>query len=596
MSKQEEKEMGEEKLEKETRNFVCKNEVSLTQLIKEFSLQNKFIISIYFAFLLIQPLQNALVPQLMSKLYQGVNQNLPVKGILYSIIFITVILQLIWLLSEYVEVKLQPKFHKFLMDKIVQHIFKINQENFNEQEVSKVITSINKFPTTCYNFVAQFKKVILPSLVGLIFTGFYLLYINVFIGFVYVCMLILCYFMLCYFLQNCDNLSYVCDQQTTHLYTNIDDKMKNLSTILNFQKSEDEIESISEDFMKQRLNCDKMFTCSLKTKYCVIPIMIIFILFSTSYFFKLVEQKKMESSKIVTIFVVNFMIMNTVFTLTSVFKDAILRMGMIRSTLQIFEECHVIPNYTETKADYEKGIQFKNVVFSRFINVKKGEKKEKRIFSGINLYFPLSSITLLMGKIGSGKSTIINLINKNQTLLNGNIFIDGVSIKDIQDFKNKVFYVPQVPILFNTSVYENIIYGIGTSCREACSTKWSTEKEISEKDVEAAFKKLGHEDILNNLADGVKTNAGLLGSNLSGGQKQIIWLIKLYFVDPEYILLDEPTSAMDEDSKIIVFETLKKLVQNKTVIMVTHDKYLKKLADQIIYLEDGIVKKVESAK
>lgn len=571
----------EKKEEIEETKFECKNDRTFSELMKTFIAQNKGMMSLYFMFLLIHPLKNALIPHLMGKIYTKVQNNEPIKYLMYIVVSLVVLLQVVWVFAELVEIKIHPLLQKYMMDEIIHHVFRVNEENYNDQQVSSVVSSISKFPVTCYNYISQLKSFILPSVIGLIVIGFYLLYLDYVIGLFYVLILTIGYISLRYALKSCDMMSYDCDQKTGEMYGSIDDTVHNMSTILNFEQTENEINNITDKFVTQRDICGKTFNCTLVSKYCIIPLMVLFVVISLGYFYKRMKSKKIDQSKFISIIVVNFMVMNITFNLTSVFKDMIIRMGVIQSSMKIFDECKVIPQYSDEEADFKEGIQFKNVDFSRFVDGKKEkeEKIEKPIFTDLNVHFPKGKTTLVMGKIGSGKSTLINLISKNQTILRGNIFIDGQPIQSIKHLKHKVFYVPQTPILFNRTIYENINYGL--------------DEPVDRDEIVRVMRKIGLASFYESLPRGIDSSVGLLGSHLSGGQRQMIWLMKLFFVDPEYIIMDEPTSAVDEDSKDLIHTLLRDIMKDKTVIMITHDEYLTKLADLIIYMEDGkIVTKI----
>ena len=93
--------------------------------------------------------------------------------------------------------------------------------------------------------------------------------------------------------------------------------------------------------------------------------------------------------------------------------------------------------------------------------------------------------------------------------------------------------------------------------------------------------------LLAKFPDGLQTNVGKGGSHLSGGQRQIIWILRTIMQNPEVIILDEPTSALDDDTKHIVQKMLEYLIKDRTAIMVTHDKFLYRMADEIIELRNG---------
>jgi subfamily B ATP-binding cassette protein MsbA len=93
--------------------------------------------------------------------------------------------------------------------------------------------------------------------------------------------------------------------------------------------------------------------------------------------------------------------------------------------------------------------------------------------------------------------------------------------------------------------------------------------------------------MLKKFPEGLQTNVGNGGTKLSGGQRQIVWILRVMLQNPEVIVLDEPTSALDDNTKPLVQNMLEKIIKDKTTIMITHDKFLHKMADTIIELKEG---------
>jgi len=182
-----------------------------------------------------------------------------------------------------------------------------------------------------------------------------------------------------------------------------------------------------------------------------------------------------------------------------------------------------------------------------------------------------------VGKIGSGKSTLISLLMKYQTPQAGEIFIKGVPYSTLssKEIRKRVCYIPQSPILLNRSVYENIVYGLSAP--------------PNAEEIMATIKQLGLTSFLENLPKGLDTNVGVHGSKLSGGQRQIIWILKALFSKPDIIIMDEPTAAVDDSTKQSVHKLLTKVMKDKTVIMITHDPYLLKFASRVITMKEGVV-------
>lgn len=601
----------------------CRQMMTLPQLISKFWRGNKSIIVLYFAFLIIYPIQNFLIPHLFSIMYSKVEKRAPMRSFLFLILFLTVFIQSTLIFSEYVELQLQPRIQKFVSDEIINQVFQANRGNFNEQHVSRVIGLIAKLPITFYNYFAQIKTVLIPSMIGLLVSAVYLAYMDRLIGLIFVCALIVSSILIKLSLHQCDSLSLACDKDTSEFAVHVDDLLSNLQTILNFDKSQDEMKIISEKFIRQRQTCDKTFACSLKTKLSIIPLMVAFVVFSIMHTYSNFMKGEVQGSRFIAIILTNFFIIRIVLTLTSEFKNFIIRAGIVKSSMSIFYQCNKKKmridededededeNQNENQNEDEdknqnsqderkekgggykfRGIELRNVSFYRLVmNTptsvdEEGDGKEKLVSSNfvikpilhnISIQFPKRKTTLIVGKIGSGKSTILNLIMKNQSVSRGEILVDGKNIEEIDPLHEKVFMIPQTPRLFDRSIYENIIYGL--------------RKQIDRETVREKMYAIGLGSFLETLTHGLDTRVGYLGSNLSGGQKQMVWITKGFFLDVDYILLDEPTASIDEASKDIIMNLLKTLIQTKTIIMVTHDKYLMQFADKTITLHDGRVR------
>jgi ABC-type multidrug transport system fused ATPase/permease subunit len=216
-------------------------------------------------------------------------------------------------------------------------------------------------------------------------------------------------------------------------------------------------------------------------------------------------------------------------------------------------------------------IEFKNVTF----NYKNSSQKALDNVSFI--VNPKENIAII-GKNASGKTTIIKLLLGFYRSAKGEILIDGVDINNIKKeyLRNKISIVHQNVKLFNRSVLENIAFG----------TKYSLP-EIKEK-----LKKLRVMEVFNNLPDGLNTMAGKYGDKLSGGQKQIIYMLRCYFRENPIILLDEPTAAVDQYHKNFVLEMIKELTKNSTCIIVSHDPsiYNSELFPKKFVIEYGVLK------
>ncbi|MBU0697389.1 MAG: ABC transporter ATP-binding protein/permease [Bacteroidetes bacterium] len=219
----------------------------------------------------------------------------------------------------------------------------------------------------------------------------------------------------------------------------------------------------------------------------------------------------------------------------------------------------------ELITDFKINLVFNHVDFSY---------GEKTILRNINLTIPKGKTVALVGPSGGGKSTLLDLIPRFSDPMAGEIFIDGKDIKALsQDsLRNLMGVVNQESILFNDSIYNNIVFG-----REG----------FTQQQVEEAAKIANAHDFILKTDEGYETNIGDRGIKLSGGQKQRICIARAVLGNPPIMLLDEATSALDTESEKLVQEALDHLMQNRTTVVIAHRLSTIQNADLIVVIEAG---------
>jgi len=194
----------------------------------------------------------------------------------------------------------------------------------------------------------------------------------------------------------------------------------------------------------------------------------------------------------------------------------------------------------------------------------------------ISVVIPKGKTTALVGPSGGGKSTLVSLICRFYDVTEGEIYADGCRLRefDLESWRSRIAIVSQNSHIFNTTVLENIAYG---------------RLEATEAEVIGAAKQAHAHEFIAQLPQVYYTNLGDRGIRLSGGQRQRIALARAIVRNPEILILDEATSAMDSISEHLIQEALNTLKLNRTVIIIAHHFSTIQKADQIIVLEDGHV-------
>ncbi len=218
-------------------------------------------------------------------------------------------------------------------------------------------------------------------------------------------------------------------------------------------------------------------------------------------------------------------------------------------------------------------IEFHNVTFYYPM------RPDVKVLDNFNMVFTEGTMTGVCGETGSGKSTIIQLIERFYKPSSGTITVDGVDISDLdlKWWRGMIGYVGQEPVLFNSTVGINIKYG---------------KEDATQAEIEAAAEKANCTEYIKRLENKFDTATGAEGGQLSGGQKQRIAIARALIKDPRIMLLDEATSALDATSERKVHEAFTKMQKDNglTVITIAHRLSTIQNADKIIVLHDGVLK------
>jgi ABC-type multidrug transport system fused ATPase/permease subunit len=219
---------------------------------------------------------------------------------------------------------------------------------------------------------------------------------------------------------------------------------------------------------------------------------------------------------------------------------------------------------------FENKIAFEQVEFD-YHDGKKGALHD------INFEIKKGEKVALVGRSGSGKTTIVSLLLRLYDPTSGSLMIDGVELKSIvlEDWHNLIAYVPQDSDLLDISIKENILFG--------------AKHQVTDKEIEDVLEKAGIKEFIHNLPHGVDTIVGEKGIKLSGGQKQRVCIARALIKDAPILLLDEATSSLDSETESIVNKAIWEMLGDKTGVVIAHRLSTIIDADKIIVMDDGKV-------
>lgn len=223
--------------------------------------------------------------------------------------------------------------------------------------------------------------------------------------------------------------------------------------------------------------------------------------------------------------------------------------------------------------DMKGEIEFRNVNF--------GYEPINPVLKDVSLRIAPGEMIGLVGHSGAGKTTLINLICRFYDVIDGEILIDGVDVRNIamRDLRSQIGVVLQDPFLFNGTIRDNIAY---------------SRMDASREDVIRAAKAANAHEFIMKLPDGYDSQVGERGGRLSGGERQRVSIARAILCDPRILILDEATSSIDTQAESQIQQALSRLVKNRTTLAIAHRLSTLRQANRLIVLEDGKIAEIGS--
>ena len=281
------------------------------------------------------------------------------------------------------------------------------------------------------------------------------------------------------------------------------------------------------------------------------------------------KNKKITKEQFISTFIVTYSILTLFGDANSSVRHVVDMYSQVKDMEQFFNEKSDLDKKLSSEPEdkkFSKGsIIFKNVSYQYEENT---EFKGKYAYALKNIDFTIqqNENVAIVGQIGSGKSTLVKILLKFFEPTNGEVFINNVNLKHISrdELYDHVFYIPQKPRLLNRTLYENIMYGFDIK---------QEEKESNIQKIKDIMKNMHIEqNIVDIFMEKMEQPLGNDGIKLSGGQRQMVWIIRALLRNPSIVIFDEPTSALDKQNKETIVQVIKEIGKNKTVIIISHDE------------------------
>ena len=350
----------------------------------------------------------------------------------------------------------------------------------------------------------------------------------------------------------------------------IADNLINYETVKYFVSEKREIFNLVEAFKKWTISAWKLITSSLRINASVRLLSAIATIIILAMLGGDVINKKITAGDFILVMTFLMQIFPNIEKIVFRLRDIMKDYTDLKDYLDILDIPLVVLD-PENPLDFkcEKGeVEFKNLSFS----YQDGQESLKNI----SIAMSAGTSTALVGRSGSGKTTMTKLLMRVYDPNEGQVLVDGFDIRQIkkEDLRRNIGIVPQEPILFNSSIGYNIGYSLENATKE---------------EIENAAKLANLHDFIVTLEKGYDTVVGERGVKLSGGQKQRLAIARVFLLDPKIIIFDEATSHLDSESERLIQNSMEKLAEGKTMIIVAHRLSTIMKADKIIVLDNGNV-------
>ena len=546
----------------------------IREIYTDFFKKNWKLYIFYLATIVLVPLRQAAIPHYYGKIVSSlkgkdISKGVRLMGILLAV---WVVIQGCELLENYGDKQIWPKFHAYVENTIFGKIIDNYNTSFQELKVGEILTKMIKIPWILDSIQDDFRNFVVDNTLVIASNIGYLLYHSKYLGGVYLLGMVILIGLSYKFNTECKHNLIKAELQYDSNHGLIEDTLYNLISIYTNNQHESEKEKVGKENSKYVKLQTKRQMCNLKYKfwYSLLNILIFLGLNVTALY--LYSKGEIGIGGIVAVFILNYNILTSLIIYYNNAKRFIEFNANMIYIKQFFDE-FPIPEPLKTKELSEHrdiNIQFVDVYY-------KPPGSKDFVFSGFDIYIPEKQSLVIMGGVGSGKSTFVKLIIRLLKHDSGEILLNGVPIEkfNLNNLRKMIIYVPQSPTLFYRTLWENITYGLNEGHNITPDKIYKILDDVGLTELKNIFKKR------------MNRNVGKKGSELSGGQRQIVWILRCLIQDCKVVILDEPTSALDETSKEQIKILIQYMGRNKSVIVITHDKSLLEYMDRLIVLDKG---------
>ena len=548
-----------------------RNKVDINNYLIEYIKQNKLLFLFYVLLLFIYPLHKVILPKYYGKVISNLNQSKNqkfmenVKYLLYIFITYNVLIAVL----NKVQGSFIPGFSEYAIQHIFSSLLQNKKLNYENLEVGEILAKIIKVPNIIYKYLDLLRTLIFSQLFITAGTLWYYSTISSRILYIYTGLslgLILLQIITYYATMDIEIQR---EKEKDNIYQHFQDLLNNLISVVVCKQEKYEKEYLHEKFKPfvevfyKSLNINFIY----RVIYAIYTVIAFIILNSYLYFDY--ESKVITKEQFISSFIVTYSILHLFTDANSSIRQVVDMYSQVKDMENYFNEKTKLDQkmqiYTEDKSFSHGVIEFQNVSYKYEEN---SEFKGKYVYAlkNINVKIEKNENVAIIGQIGSGKSTLVKLLLKFFEPTEGEVLINNINLKHISrdELYDHIFYIPQKPKLLNRTLYENIFYGVEVEKKDKSTNIEKIKKIMNEMKLE--------ENIIDIFMEKMDQVLGNDGIKLSGGQRQMVWIIRAMLRNPSIIIFDEPTSALDKKNKKNIIRVIKEIGKDKSILIISHDE------------------------
>jgi ABC-type multidrug transport system fused ATPase/permease subunit len=565
-------------------------------ILKNFLSENKGLLIAYFiANLFALSLKSIVLSYFESRIFNCFSKSgspdlKKIQNLIIWTILVVILIKIGYTIKGYVYNIIVPSFHKYTKIFVYDLILERYKINYQDIKLGYVITNLHHIPVTLNALMVELLSEYIPNVLILIICSVYVFYLDKKIGFVAIMGLVLIGLII--YVNYSNGIAYSSNEYAIERNNNefVQDRLGNLFNIYVSGTGTAEYEEYenAEDILKDAAHKSYQFNTNTTVLIEIISTLVYVIVLYLVY--RYFATKFMSPSNIILVILVMTYYASYLSSISNNYTGLVCIMGSLTQSDTFLKELETSgpsgPSGTPVQAlnhvgasDITGPIQFIDISFNYPVvdSVDSvgpaGPVTGMMILDKVNITINKNSMVAIFGKSGSGKTTLIKLLLGFYSPSEGRILVNGHDIKtlDVNVLRSSMSVVDQNLKLFNKSVIDNMLYG------SVSVTYADVIDMLNEYDIMSVY---------SGLKDGLNTLAGVNGSMLSGGQRQVIMIIRALLKNTNVLLLDEPTSALDANTKKIILGLLKK-IRSKTIIIITHDDDILSYVDKSYVLKNG---------